>query len=103
MIVEIVSERYGITACDLFNQPTFTIVFKNFIDWIETCVNAAQQTGIPYYPGIHYCNYFTCCIVLVAHNGFTFDFIFLVAEVKRRKLDEIFDSIDIYVFCRFII
>lgn len=33
---------------------------------------------------------------MVAHNGFPFDFIFLVAEVKRRKLDEIFDNIDIY-------
>ena len=53
MIVEIVSEKCGITARDLFNQPTFTTVFKNFICWIETCVTEAQQTGVPYYPGIH--------------------------------------------------
>ena len=32
----------------------------------------------------------------VAHNGFPIDFIFLVAEVKRRKLDEIFNSITLY-------
>ena len=32
----------------------------------------------------------------MAHNGFSFDFVFLVAEVQRRKLDEIFGSIDIY-------
>ena len=99
MMVEIVSEKCGITAHDLFNQPTFTTVFKNFIQWIKICVTEAQQTCVPYYPGIHgckHCNYFTFYIVLVAHNGFPFDFIFLVAEVKHRKLDEIFDSIDIY-------
>ena len=27
--------------------------------------------------------------MLIAHNGFSFDFPFLVAEVKRRKLDEV--------------
>ena len=37
-----------------------------------------------------------CCLVLVAHNGFAFDFLFLVAEVKRRKLDEIFSRADLY-------
>ena len=43
-----------------------------------------------------HCDYFTHFLVLVAHNGFPFDFIFLVAEVKRRKLDETFDSINIH-------
>ena len=42
------------------------------------------------------CDYFTSGTVLVAHNGFPFDFIFLVAEVKRHKLDETFDNINIY-------
>ena len=41
-------------------------------------------------------NFITRHVVLIAHNGFSFDFIFLVAEVKRRKLDEIFESIDMY-------
>jgi len=44
MIVEIVSKKCGIIAHDLFNQPTFTTVFKNFIDWIKTCVTEAKQT-----------------------------------------------------------
>ena len=34
--------------------------------------------------------------MLVAHNGFPFDFIFVVAEIKRRKLDETFRSLDIW-------
>ena len=36
------------------------------------------------------------CTVLVAHNGFGFDFLFLVAEVKRRKLDDIFSKAHLY-------
>ena len=40
--------------------------------------------------------YFTYFEVLVAHNGFAFDFNFLVAEVKHCKLDEIFEGIHIY-------
>ena len=47
MVVKIVSKKCGITGCDLFNQPTFTTVFNNFIHWIETCVIEARQSGIP--------------------------------------------------------
>ena len=97
------SEKCGITSRDLFNQPNFTTVLTNFIKWIDTCVNEAQQNGVSYYPGnpsscmctVIICNY-TTFIVLVAHNGFPFDFIFLVAEVNRRKLDEIFNRIPLY-------
>ena len=53
-IVEIVSEKCGITARDLFNQPTFTTVFSNFVEWIEACVTEARQSGVPYYPGNFY-------------------------------------------------
>ena len=59
----------------------------------------ARRSRIPYYPGIQRIvssDYFTSCTVLVAHNGFPFDFVFLVAEVKCCKLDETFDSINIY-------
>ena len=52
MIVEIVSEKCGITARDLFNQPTFTTIFKRFVQWMETCVTEARQSGVAYYPGI---------------------------------------------------
>ena len=54
------SEKCGITARDLFNQPTFTTVFNNFVAWIKTCVTEAQQSGVPYYPGIFFtCVYYT--------------------------------------------
>ena len=55
-IVEIVPEKCGITctARDLFNQPTFTTVFSNFVEWIEACVTEARQSGVPYYPGNFY-------------------------------------------------
>ena len=36
------------------------------------------------------------CSVLTAHNGFTFNFPFLVAEVKRRKLDAILAPMKLY-------
>jgi len=43
----------GIISDDLSNQSVFTTVFKNFIQWIKTCVTEAQQTaGVSYYPGI---------------------------------------------------
>ena len=50
------------------------------------------NTTLMYYT-LMYVHY---CIVLVAHNGFLFGFIFLMAEVKRHKLDEIFGSIDMF-------
>ena len=51
MIVKTVSEKCGITARDLFDQPNFTTVFANFVQWIDTCVNEAQQSGVSYHPG----------------------------------------------------
>ena len=35
-------------------------------------------------------------LVLVAHNGFAFDFLFLMAEIKRHKLEESFDTAKLY-------
>ncbi|XP_064397556.1 uncharacterized protein LOC135344319 [Halichondria panicea] len=44
-----------------------------FIDWLATTTaHVSEVTGIPHYP------------VLVAHNGFSFDFPVLLAEVERR-------------------
>ena len=34
--------------------------------------------------------------MLTANNGFSFDFPFLVAEVKRRKLDEMLAPMKLY-------
>ena len=44
-----VSEKCGITARDLYNQPTFSTVFKNFMKWIQECLQEAQQEQ-DYYP-----------------------------------------------------
>ena len=95
---ETVSEKCGITARDLFNQPNFSTVLTNFTQWINTCVDEAQLSDVPYYPGLFHITWvnFTSHTVLVAHNGFPFDFIFLVAEVKCRELDEIFNGITLY-------
>ena len=38
-----VSEKCGITAHDLNNQPNFSTVFKNFIKWMQECLQEAQQ------------------------------------------------------------
>ena len=43
VIAIIVSEKCGITACDLYNQPNFSTVLKNFIKWIQECLQEAQQ------------------------------------------------------------
>ena len=96
--IEIVSEKCGITARDLFNQPNFSTVLVNFIQWVDTCVDEAQQSGVSYYPGSFHITRvnLTSHTVLVAHNGFPFDFIFLVAEVKRRKLEDIFNGTILY-------
>ena len=103
LVNSIVSEKCGITSCMLYNQPTFTNVFQQFIKWIEHCVQEVQQQKVvSYHPGM-YCFlrlvlflYQSYCSVLVAHNGFGFDFLFLVAEVKRRRLDDTFSRANLY-------
>ena len=63
------------------------------IEWIKACLQQVQQEE-EYYPGKVPCIYFTfptLPLVLLSHNGFAFDFPFIVAEVKRRKLDEEFN------------
>lgn len=49
VIAIIVSEKCGITARDLYNQPNFSTVLKNFIKWIQECLQEAQQEQ-DYYP-----------------------------------------------------
>jgi len=34
--------------------------------------------------------------VLIAHNGFGFDFLFLLAEIKRRQLVEVYDTVNLW-------
>ena len=38
----------------LYNQPTFTNVFQQFIKWIEHCVQEVQQQKVvSYHPGMY--------------------------------------------------
>lgn len=82
VIAIIVSENCEITACDLYNQANFSTVLKNFIKWIQECLQEAQQEQ-DYYP------------LLLSHNGFAFDFPFIVAEVKCCKLDDDFNLLNL--------
>ena len=34
--------------------------------------------------------------MLVAHNGFGFDFLFLIAEIQRRQLVEAYNTVDLW-------
>ena len=93
LLYTLVSEKCGIIARDLYNQPNFTIVFRKFTEWIQVCLQQVQQEE-EYYPGKLLCKHFTfqtLSLVLLSHNGFAFDFSFIVAEVKRRKLDDEFN------------
>ena len=35
-------------------------------------------------------------LVLIAHNGFGFDFLFLIAEIQRRQLVEAYNTVDVW-------
>ena len=45
--------KCGITSCMLYNQPSFSNVFQQYIKWLEYCVQEVQQQkGVSYLPGI---------------------------------------------------
>ena len=73
----------------LFGQPPFSVVFKELMLWIKRYVEEPHRTDEAYRPGkvlkILICTkcyrcLLTYLIVLIAHNGFGFDFLFLLAE-----------------------
>ena len=73
-IMKVVEKKCGITSQMLFGAPRFGHVLEELLDWISTTVKEVEEYhNIPHYP------------VLVAHNGFTFDFRILLAELHRRK------------------
>ncbi len=77
---------------DLVNEKPFSEIFSEFLQWISSIVTTAEKhTGIIYTPDINYCFYFilhllphNICfyVVLVAHNGFNFDFPCLLSEIS---------------------
>ena len=97
----------------LVGQPPFGTVFTKFLKWIEKCVEeACCGNNELYCPGIHICIhriysyivyvhiYITVLLsfylVLVAHNGFNFDFPFLMEEIRRCNLKESFEKVDLW-------
>ena len=87
----------------LVGQPPFSTVFTKFLKWIEQCVEeACCGNNDTYCPGMQV--YVHLCIavlvsfylVLVAHNGFNFDFLFLMEEIRRCNLKESFEKVDLW-------
>jgi len=74
-IIKAVQDKCGITAQMLYGQPSFPAVLEMFLRWINDVVEEVNT----HYNLVHY-------PVLVAHNGFTFDFPILLAELHRRRI-----------------
>lgn len=61
-----------------FGQPSFSIVFQEFLEWIKQCVDEACSNNDLYYPSmlqmpvnaLSFINTYFYFTVLVAHNGF---------------------------------
>ena len=44
--------KHGITEKMLVDQPSFSIVFRRFLDWIDQCIKeACGSNEFHYYPG----------------------------------------------------
>ena len=74
-IIKVVQEKCGIIAQMLYGQPSFPAVLEMFLQWVSNAVDEVNT----YYNLMHY-------PILVAHNGFTFDFPILLAELHRRGI-----------------
>ena len=77
-IVKAVQSKCGISARMLVTEPPFRHVFEEFLQWISSTVKIIDKIyelqDVKYYP------------VLVAHNGFAFDFLILLSELHRRNI-----------------
>lgn len=90
----IVSDKTGINALLIQKEQPLSVVLPKFLKWVHITTKEVSETvGTPHHPGRHYMKYIqtvTLSIlnvhftVLVAHNGFRFDFPVLLAEVERR-------------------
>ena len=94
-----IREMWHNTIHAVYNQPMLSAVLQKFLQWISACIGEVQQQkSLSHYPGMINTTYQIkyVCPVMVAHNGFSFDLPFLVAEVKRRKLDEVVATVKLY-------
>lgn len=89
MLYFVVSQLTGIYYTDLMGQPPLSVVLNDFLKWIDvTTKEHVEKTGRDCFPGILFMyplNNLSSGIVLVAHNGYKYDFPLLFAEVDRRK------------------
>lgn len=77
----------------LRSEKPLSVIFPLFMEWIAATMTLVRDTtGKSYYPGMMKSRcmlksevFFN--VVLVAHNGFAFDFPVLFAEVERRPTD----------------
>ena len=83
----------GISNTDLLGERPLSVVLVEMFKWMEIITREyIESTSKQYFPGIcsvqqhnphdptNYTN-----IVLVAHNGFQFDFPILLSEMERRR------------------
>ncbi|XP_048589220.1 uncharacterized protein LOC5522005 isoform X2 [Nematostella vectensis] len=73
-IPRIVSNKCGIKKRTLRAKPDLSKVLTKFSKWLKIVTFLVERsTGKPHYP------------VLLAHNGFSYDFPILLSEISRRK------------------
>ena len=74
-IAQAVQKKCGITTQMLVAEPPFRHVLEELYAWISSTVQEVEHShALKYYP------------VLVAHNGFVFDFLILLSELHRRNI-----------------
>ena len=92
----------GVTENMLEGTREFSYVFSDFLSWVNKCaIEVGKVYNKLFYPGLYvsvcFLTLFDCSFVtvLVAHNGFNFDYRILAAEVERRKLEAQFLKADL--------
>ena len=95
-VTSLVTQKTGISTTMLRHQQPLSAVFSKFLEWVsKTTQEVSEQSSASLYPGVfsllqHV--YFVVTImllstVIVAHNGFAYDFPLLLAEIERRPKD----------------
>ena len=78
IIVKAVQDKCGISAWMSLTEPPFLHVFEELLSWISGTIKTVDKIyelqDVKYYP------------VLVAYNGFVFDFLILLSELHRRNI-----------------
>ncbi len=88
----IVTKLTGISQTTLRSERPLSVVLPQFLEWLNSAVaHVSDATCTVHYPGMYYIQplftyivTYSVTVVLVAHNGFAFDFPFVMAEVENR-------------------